>query len=328
MAMRWNEVRRVALAVALVSTAASTTASAQRGGPVDPPGVTRGAAQPNQNKWNAKGPWGKTERSAPMEAQKKAPFKLFDNVYYVGLQTVSAYLVTTSAGLVLIDTGYVQSVDWLLEGVRAVGFDPANIRYAFVTHSHLDHAGGAAKVKQVSGARVGLSAEDWVVVERQQADARQRENFPPLARDLVLKDAESITVGDQTFKFYVTPGHTPGATSVEFTARDGARSYRVVVPGGLGLQYAAEFGPMFKSSITRLKGLGPWDVALGNHPFLAPKDLAEIEGELKTRGQGPHPAVLGPARVDAFFADILTIVDEKLIEEPPPAGRAPRAGPR
>ena len=95
----------------LAGVLASSSVLAQRGGPVDPPGVTRGAAQPNQNKWNARGPWGKTERSAPMEAQKKAPFKLFDNVYYVGLQTVSAYLVTTSAGLVLIDTGYVQSVD-------------------------------------------------------------------------------------------------------------------------------------------------------------------------------------------------------------------------
>ncbi len=308
----------------LLATLMSSPADARQGAPADPPGVTRGAAQPNQNKWNAKGPWGKTERSAPMAAQRKAPFKLFDNVYYVGLQTVSAYLITTSAGLVLIDTGYVQSADWLLEGVRALGFDPANIRYAFVTHSHLDHAGGAARVKQVSGARVGLSAEDWTVVERQQADAQQRANFPPLARDLVLKDAEAITVGDQTFKFYVTPGHTPGATSVEFQARDGARSYRVVVPGGLGLQYAPEFGPMFKSSITRLKGLGPWDVALGNHPFLAPKDLAEIETELKTRGQGPHPAVLGAARVDAFFADILKIVDEKLVAEPPPAN-APAA---
>ena len=316
MASAWNRPLMGLLAALL----ACSSVSAQRGGPVDPPGVTRGAAQPNQNKWNAKGPWGKTERSAPMEAQKKAPFKLFDNVYYVGLQTVSAYLVTTSAGLVLIDSGYAQSVDWLLEGVRGVGFDPANIRYVFVTHSHLDHAGGAARVKQVSGARIGLSAEDWAVLERQQKDARQQQNFPPLVRDLVLKDAEAITVGDQTFKFYVTPGHTPGATSVEFQARDGARSYRVVVPGGLGLQYAPEFGPMFKSSIARLKGLGPWDVSLGNHPFLAPKDLAEIESELKTRGQGPHPAVVGAARVDAFFGEILKIVDEKLVAEPPPAG--------
>lgn len=317
MARWWNPA-----AVGLLAVVVSWPVHAQQGAPSDPPGVTRGAAQPNQNKWNAKGPWGKTERSAPLEAQRKAPFKLFDNVHYVGLQTVSTYLVTTSAGLVLIDAGYAQTVDWLLEGVRSSGFNPADIKFVFVTHAHLDHAGGAARVKQVSGARIGLSAEDWAVIERQQKNPQQSQNFPPLARDLVLKDGEAITVGDQTFKFYVTPGHTPGATSVEFQARDGARSHRVVVPGGLGLQYAPEFGPMFKSSITRLKGLGPWDVALGNHPFLAPKDLGEIEGELKTRGQRPHPAVLGGPRVDTFFGDILRIVDEKLVAEPPPAGGA------
>src|SRR5688572_20344310 len=129
-------------------------------------GILRGAAQPNQNKWNAKGPWGKTERSGPIEAQRKEPFQLFDNVYYVGLQTVSAYLVTTSEGAVLIDAGYAQTADWLIDSVRKVRVDPATIKYVFVTHSHQDHAGGAARIKQLSGARVGLSAEDWDVLER------------------------------------------------------------------------------------------------------------------------------------------------------------------
>src|SRR5687767_9371641 len=119
--------------------------------------ITRGADQPNQNKWNAKGPWGKTERSAPVEGQRKKPFKLFDNVWYVGFQTVSVYLVSTSDGLVLIDSGYARTVDWLLENIRAAGFDPANVKYIFVTHSHVDHASGAAQMKQVTGARVGLS---------------------------------------------------------------------------------------------------------------------------------------------------------------------------
>jgi metallo-beta-lactamase class B len=309
---------RVAI-VALACLLASLPASAQ---------ITSGADQPNQNKWNAKGPWGKTERSGPLEAQRKDPFKLFDNVYYVGLQTVSVYLVNTSAGLVLIDSGYAQTVDWLIDGIKKSGFDPANVKYVFVTHSHLDHAGGAARIKQLSGARVGLSAEDWDVVVKQQTDAKQRENFPPLARDLVLKDNDSITVGDTTFKFYFTPGHTVGATSVEFPARDRGRSYRAIVPGGLGLQYAPEWGPPFKKSMERLKMLGPWDVALGNHPFLAPKDLAEVERQLPSRGQGAHPAVLGGPAIDAFFASILKIVDEKLVAEPPPAAGAGRPNSR
>ena len=310
--------KNLAVSTALACLLAVSFLSAQGG-------IQRGAAQANQNKWNAVGPWGKTERSGPIEAQRKDPFKLFDNVYYVGLQTVSTYLVTTSAGPVLIDAGYAQTADWLVDSITKAGFDPATIRYVFVTHSHLDHAGGAARITQLSGARVGLSAEDWEVVERQQANPQQQQNFPKLARDLVLKDGETVTVGDATFTFYLTPGHTPGAMSVEFQAKDGGRSYRVIEPGGLGLQYAPEWGPAFKKSIERLKQLGPWDVALGNHPFLAPKDIAEIESELPKRGQGPHPAVLGRAAIDRFFDEALAIVNEKLVVEPPPASASASA---
>ena len=285
--------------------------------PVDPPGVTRGAAQPSQNRWNAKSPWGKTERSAPIEAQRKAPFKLFDNVHYVGFQTVSVYLVETSAGLVLIDSGYAQTVDLLIENIRKAGFDPANVEYIFVTHSHVDHASGAARMKQLTGARVGLSAEDWGAVEQQQSGAQAR-NFPvPIQRDLVLKDNDATVVGDTTFRFYFTPGHTVGSMSVEYPVRHLGRSYRALTPGGLGLHYAPEWGPTFKKSIERLRALGPFDVALGNHPFLAPVDLQIVEQQLATRKQGPHPAVIGPAAVTAFFDAILKIVDEKLVVEPP-----------
>lgn len=283
--------------------------------------ILRGARQPNQNKWNAKSPWGQTERSAPISAQRKASFKVFDNVWYVGFQTVSVYLVQTSDGLVLIDSGYAQTADWLLENIRTAGFEPASIRYIFITHSHADHASGAARMKQMTNARVGLSAEDWGAVEQQQS-APQPRNFPvAMPRDLVLEDNDAITVGDTTFKFYFTPGHTVGSMSVEYPVRHGGRTYRALTPGGLGLHYAPEWGPTFKKSIDRLRARGPWDVLLGNHPFLSPVDLEEIERELKSPVAATHPAVIGPAAVTRFFDAILRIVDEKLIAEPPAASR-------
>jgi metallo-beta-lactamase class B len=217
--------------------------------------IRRGAAQTNQNRWNAKSPWGRTERSGPIALQKKAGFKIFDNVHYVGFQTVAAYLVSTSDGLVLIDSGYAQTTDWLLENVRAAGFAPSNIKYILVTHSHTDHAGGAATLKQATGARVAMSAEDWTLVERQQSPA-QRGVPTALQRDIVVKDGDAITVGDTTFRFHFTPGHTAGSTSVEFPVRDGGRTYRALTPGGLGLHYAPEWGPTFKTSIQRLKARG------------------------------------------------------------------------
>ena len=299
--------RLLLLAGILAGVLATSPAAAQ---------ITRGADQPNQNKWNAKGPWGKTERSAPIEAQRKKPFKVFDNVWYVGFQTVSVYLVSTSDGLVLVDAGYAQTVDWLLENIRAAGFDPANVKYIFVTHSHVDHASGAARMKQVTSARVGLSAEDWGAVEEQQNNPRG--SFPVrIQRDLILKDNDSLTVGDTTFKFYFTPGHTVGSTSIEFPVRWMGRTYRALTPGGLGLHYAPDWGPTFKKSIARLRALGPWDVALGNHPFLSPVDLEIVEQQLSSRSGGMHPAIIGPARITAFFDAILKIVDEKLVAEPP-----------
>src|SRR5581483_2768595 len=139
--------RTQVLATAVAVTVAAVAIGAQRGGTE----VLRGSAQPNQNKWSAKAPWGETERSVGIEGQKKDPFKVFDNLYYVGFQAVSAYLVTTSAGLVLIDTGYAQTADWLVDSIKKTGNDPKNIKYILITHSHADHYGGAARMKQESG---------------------------------------------------------------------------------------------------------------------------------------------------------------------------------
>ena len=299
-------------AIAVLFTASSAGAQAQaRGG-------QRGAqaeAGGGNREWNLKAPWGATRRDAPINAQAKDPFKLFDNVYSVGFQTVSAYLVTTSAGLVLIDSGWKETTEDLLKNIRKAGFDPANIKYVFITHSHTDHYGAAARVKQVSGARVGMSAEDWQSVEQQQSGQRGQNSGLALARDLVIKDGQTITAGDTTFKFYFTPGHTVGATSIEYQVRDGGKSYRAVAPGGMGMQFGPDATPTFLKSVERLKQLGPWDVVLGNHPFLMPSDLAEIEKDLAKRGNGPHPAVLGPAKNNEWFDAVLKTVHEKLDSE-------------
>jgi metallo-beta-lactamase class B len=254
--------------------------------------------------WNNRAPWGPGQHLRSTGGTLRDPFKIFDNVYYVGLHNVSSYLVTTSAGLVLIDATNPETADAVMDSVRKAGFDPANIKYILVTHSHLDHLGGAIKIQRVTGARVGMSAEDW------------DESEGVLKRDLLLKDNGTLTVGDTTFKFYVTPGHTPGATSIEFQVRDRGKSYRALEPGGLGLSFGPEWTPVFLKSMERLKKLGPWDVIFGNHPFLMPKDLEyEIKKELATRGNGPHPAVVGPVKIDEWFDAILKVVNEKLASE-------------
>ena len=114
------------------------------------------AAQRGQRtNWNMKAPWGATRQDATRDSVP--PYKIFDNVYYVGLQTVCAYLITTNAGLVLVDSTYAETADAVLNSVRTLGFNPADIKYVFVTHSHTDHLGGAAKFKQTTRAQAGIS---------------------------------------------------------------------------------------------------------------------------------------------------------------------------
>ena len=234
----------------------------------------------------------------------KEPFQIFDNAYYVGLRTVCSYLITTSDGLVLIDSTFPDTGDTVLDNIRALGFDPADIAYIFVTHAHTDHVGGAAAIQAASGARVGMALGDWEFLERQ--------GNTELARDLILEDGSQMAVGDTTFSFYVTPGHTPGSTSIEYQVRDGEDSYRVLSAGGMGMNMAPEVNSTFLDSVERLKGMGPWEVMLPNHPWLMPGTLQDVEDGLSTRAEGAHPGVVGPERIDAWFDEVIGVVHEKM----------------
>lgn len=260
------------------------------------PFVEAGAQRGERPNWNLKAPWGATRQDGTRDP--KTPFKIFDNVYYVGLETVSAYLITTNSGLVLIDATYAETADAVMNSIRMLGFNPADIKYVFVTHSHTDHLGGAAKIKQVTRAPVGMSAEDWAAAK--------------LPQDLVFKDGQTITLGDTTFKFYVTPGHTPGATSIEFQVRDGGRTHRALIPGGLGIQFGPAETPTFLKTMERLRQLGPWDALLGNHPWLMPVNLGDIEKGLASRGRGAHPVLVGPAKNNEWLDSVIKVTKEKL----------------
>ena len=95
------------------------------------------------------------------------PVKVFDNLYFVGQTEYSAWAVTTSAGIILIDTIFDYSVDdEVVGGLRKLGLDPAQIKYALVSHGHFDHFGGAKYFQDRFSTRVILSAADWELLDR------------------------------------------------------------------------------------------------------------------------------------------------------------------
>ena len=126
-------------------------------------------------------------------------FKIFDNLYHVGVGTVSTWLIPTTQGLIMIDSSQEPYVDHVLDNIRNLGFDPKDIKYILIVHGHLDHFGGAARIKELSGARVGLTEADWKMVDDVAAQQRERpQALAPInrivqrdARDLVLRMATS-----------------------------------------------------------------------------------------------------------------------------------------
>ena len=176
-------------------------------------------------------------RATDVEFQKIEPFKVFDNLYYVGPGYVSVWLLTTPEGNILFDTAQEPYVDFVINNVRKVGVDPKSIKYIILSHGHLDHFGGAAKIQEASGARVVAVDEDWKMIG--QVGGRQgRAGGPPPRvpkRDMVVKEGDTLTLGNQTLKFHQTPGHTPGVLTTEgITVYDGRTPYKAIVWGGAG----------------------------------------------------------------------------------------------
>jgi metallo-beta-lactamase class B len=176
-------------------------------------------------------------RANDVEFQKIEPFKVFDNLYYVGPGFVSVWLLTTPEGNILFDSAQEPYVDHVISNIRKAGVDPKSIKYIILSHGHLDHFGGAAKIQEASGARIVAVEEDWRMIEQTGSRRGGNAATPPrvLKRDMVVKEGETLTLGPQTLKFHQTPGHTPGVLTTEgITVYDGGRPYKAIVWGGAG----------------------------------------------------------------------------------------------
>lgn len=233
-----------------------------------------------------------------LDAQRIAPFKVFDDAVFVGVCWVSAWLLPTPQGHFLIDTLHEPHSAELLANIRKAGFDPQDIRYVLITHGHFDHAGGAARLKrELKNARFVMTETGWAeALASSAARAGQPGAWAMIPRDIVGRDGDSWTLGGRTVTMLETPGHTLGTASYLYDVRDGSRTYRAVTVGGLGLNAIqdARQVELYIASVERLDGLvgerPPVEVHLTTHPFAT--GLMEHRTELARHTvTDPHPLV-------------------------------------
>ena len=252
-------------------------------------------------------------------SQYVEPFQIFDNVYYVGIDWVAAYLIETGDGLILIDSLYGSWLPVLLNNIREQGFDPADVKYLINTHGHFDHAGGSALFQKVYGSRVVMTAEDWQVA---QAKPELAAFYMPTPRvDMVAEDGDTISLGDNTITLYKTPGHTEGVLSLGYTGKDGDDTHSILTLGGVGLTFSGiERTATYLDSYRRLQSMqDSFSVSLPNHQSMGRVfDRRDLLAQ-RQAGQA-HPFVDKPG-LSRDLASFIAAAESKLELEK--AGNAP-----
>jgi metallo-beta-lactamase class B len=209
--------------------------------------------------------------SGDVELQNKvAPFKVFDNLYHVGPGYVDAWLIPTSAGIIMIDTAEEPFVDHVIDNIRTLGFDLKDIKYILISHGHLDHFGGAARIQEASGARVGATEEDWQMIEQAGRTPGRGGGPSPRVpkRDMVIKEGDNLTLGATTLKFHHHPGHTPGVLSAEFTVNDNGTPHKAFWQGGGGSRGGLSGAQQAMETARRLGELQGVEVFVMIHSWL------------------------------------------------------------
>ncbi len=242
------------------------------------PARGRGPAVPDRSTWYAE------------------PVKVFDNLYFVGQSEYSAWAVTTSDGIILIDTLFDYSVEEeVAGGLRKLGLDPSAIRYAVVTHPHPDHHGGAKFLQERYGTRIVMSAADWDVIDRLGGTKPER--------DLVAADGQRLTLGETTVTLHITPGHTPGTLSAIVPVRANGTPHVAALWGGTGLNADRASLEAYVQSAGRFDGIARRagaDIILSNHTDW---DGSKVYLPQLARGAAgaANPYVVGPASVARYL---------------------------
>jgi metallo-beta-lactamase class B len=275
---------------------------------VDPDNANTGRGGAGRGAGAAAGRGAAAGAPAPRPAPDRAtwyapPYKVFDNLYWVGTKIHSSWAINTSAGIILIDTLYDYAVEpEIVDGIRKLGLDPANIKYVVISHAHGDHDQGAALLQSRFGTHVIMGEPDWETTL--QRPATSPGGVPK--RDIVVTDTQKFTLGDTTITIVPTPGHTPGTLSVIFPVRDHGRPLTVAYSGGTAFNFprTPENFAIYEASqkkMAQAAAAAGASILMSNHTeFDGAYDKVRIAQLPRAAGE-PHPYEIGAAAIARYF---------------------------
>jgi metallo-beta-lactamase class B len=255
---------------------------------------------------------GQSERTNPTELLKPvvAPFgdgvpkeiangafpahQIIGDLYYVGTADYASFLITAPEGHILINPDWDDSVALIRASVQQLGFRFEDIKIVLISHAHVDHVGGTARIKALTGAQVMVMDRDVDVIEHG-TDGGTVNVFTPVKVDRVLKDLDEVRFGGNTLVAHWTPGHTKGCTTwtMDVKARD--MTYHVAIVGSAALNDARllfdnpsypDMVEDYRRTFRTLKDLSV-DVFLASHS----RFFGLAEKYARRSANGPNPYV-------------------------------------
>ena len=232
------------------------------------------------------------------------PYKVFDNLYFIGTRIHSAWALTTGAGIIVIDTLFDYAIQpEMIDGMTTLGLDPRDIKYVLISHAHGDHDQGAALLQSRYGAKVVMGTADWDATLQRAASAA---GGVPKRELAVGREGLKLTLGDTVVDIIATPGHTPGTLSFFFPVKDAGRTLMVAYSGGTAFNFprqAANFAT-YRDSQRKMTEVGEAagaTVLMSNHTeFDRAYDRARIAQLPRMPGER-HPYETDTATVARYF---------------------------
>jgi len=248
------------------------------------------------------------------------PFQLIGNIYYVGTDGISAYIIKTSQGLILLDTALPESTGMIKANIATLGFKLGDIKIILNSHAHFDHTGGLAEMKKDTGAPLVAGERDKPLLEGGYYPGDEKNAdlaFPPVKVDRAVTEGDKVTLGDTTLTAHAMPGHSPGCTSWEMTVRDAGQDRNVLFfcSGTVALNKLVGQPTYpgivddYHSTFAKAKAMKV-DVLLGPHP--------EVYGMQAKRAQmkdgAPNPFVK-PGELQTYVAGLEQDFDKQLAKQ-------------